>query len=413
MANSTLAARKLAELKAVHRDLFRKLFGAGRIPVKELDNFYGRATPRQTAILMAMKGGNSYSAAYKLSSDVFDTKRPEKVVARTAAARGHLLTCAAQVCQMDRPEILTKSERRNLHSLVQALSAEASELARQILMCDLRESEELASRLKFRVAVANRKFIPMKSSDTVRQLETACSKLRKTTRDLPHLIEHLGVALSVRDAAKAFVEIGRIFAGVQLFLTAIDGKRFCVAEGSGEDAWGIGLEYAASLSRLRQIDKRRHRIATHSKPDADALVAAWIAERFLFRSHQCQVEFVDYSFRPSSKPDFDCVVDVGKTFNPARNIFDHKPPAFEDRHQSCAAKLIWEKVRKRHRLSHLAELVELIHDGDAITRRSRSARYAHSNRTGLHAVIRHARNYSQSDQMLYQAIKAYLDAWRL
>lgn len=409
MANSTLTARKLAELTAAHGDLFRRPFESGRIPAKQLDNFYGRALPRQIAILTAMKSGRSYSAAYEQSSDAFDTKRAQKVVARAAAARGHLLTSAAHICQSDEPEPFTRDEIRNLRSLAEQVGSESQELARKMLKCDLQEAEESERRPLRRDAAVSRISSGAQYERLRGQLETALSKLRKTVRDVPHLREHLGVSLSVRISAEALVEIGRILNGVPLFLAALEGEIPREAVASAEDLWGIGREYARALSRLQPVDGRIRRIATHCTPDADALVAAWIAERYLFRTHRCQVEFVDYSFRPSSKPDFDCVVDVGKTFNPALNIFDHKPPAFEDRHQSCAAKLIWEKVRKPHQLCHLAELVELIHDGDAITRRSRSARYAHSNRTGLHAVIRHARNYSQSDQMLYQAIKVYLE----
>jgi hypothetical protein len=213
----------------------------------------------------------------------------------------------------------------------------------------------------------------------------------------------------VRIAAEALVEIGRILNGVPLFLAALEGEIPRETEASARDLWGIGREYALALSRLQRLERGKRRIATHSGPDADAIVAAWIGERFLFRARQCRVEFVDYAFRPSSETEYDCVVDVGGTFVPARNIFDHKPPAFADRHQSCAAKLIWEKAGKHRALPQLAELIELVHDGDAITRRSRSARYAQSNRTGMHALIRHARNYTQGDQMLYQAIKVYLE----
>jgi hypothetical protein len=73
--------------------------------------------------------------------------------------------------------------------------------------------------------------------------------------------------------------------------------------------------------------------------------------------------------------------------------------------------LVWEHLGgSRGTVAHLAEVIELVHDGDAVTRRSRSARYAKSRATGLHALINHARSYCDSDQMLYQAIKVYLDS---
>ncbi|MCA9073115.1 MAG: hypothetical protein KDA84_29535 [Planctomycetaceae bacterium] len=74
-----LDTQKVAKLTAQHGHLFLNPLKSGRIPVKEILNLYGRAIPRQSAILMAMQSGVSYSAAYKKSAGVFDTKRWNKV----------------------------------------------------------------------------------------------------------------------------------------------------------------------------------------------------------------------------------------------------------------------------------------------------------------------------------------------
>src|SRR5262245_9820952 len=84
------------------------------------------------------------------------------------------------------------------------------------------------------------------------------------------------------------------------------------------------------------------RVITHRKPDGDAIVSAWLAERFLLEGASVELLFVDRrrvfgAYRPG-----DCLVDVGNINEPANHFFDHKPPAFPCRHDSCAAKLIWE-----------------------------------------------------------------------
>ena len=156
---------------------------------------------------------------------------------------------------------------------------------------------------------------------------------------------------------------------------------------------------------------RSSRIAYRSRSATpDALVSAWIADRYLFPNEQCRVEFISRTRSPSRLAPYDCVVDVGNTYDPAKLHFDHKPPAFTDRDEHCASSLVWQHAMDLQRpVSRLKRLVNLVHDGDAKTRRNGSADYQHSRTLGLHAVIKHARAYSQSDRMLYQAIAACLD----
>ena len=37
------------------------------------------------------------------------------------------------------------------------------------------------------------------------------------------------------------------------------------------------------------------RVVTHKRPDVDALVSVWLAERYLFSGHPVKVEFLDYA----------------------------------------------------------------------------------------------------------------------
>ena len=70
------------------------------------------------------------------------------------------------------------------------------------------------------------------------------------------------------------------------------------------------------------------RIVTHSKPDADAIAAAWLAENFPFQSEDVAVMFVSHRLPGQFRPATDSFVEVGCIQTPARRHFDHKPPAF-------------------------------------------------------------------------------------
>ncbi|MFW6039382.1 MAG: hypothetical protein ACOC9P_02790 [bacterium] len=151
------------------------------------------------------------------------------------------------------------------------------------------------------------------------------------------------------------------------------------------------------------------RIATHQQPDADTLVAAWLASRFLFAQDHCRVEFVPRKWRPGERVDFDCVLDVGCTYEIDRLWFDHKPPAVTDRHRTCTSRQVWEYLLAAgHRVQHLAELIDAVHDGDSSRRRG-SAAYRRSRREGLHGVYHRKRDGQCGDRELWRSIQAWLD----
>jgi hypothetical protein len=161
--------------------------------------------------------------------------------------------------------------------------------------------------------------------------------------------------------------------------------------------------------------KKKHepgprQIATHRQPDADALVAVWLAERFLFAGEPAEIVFVARTYGPGDAATYDCVVDVGGTCEPARLWFDHKPPAFADRHQSCAARLVWEYLQSQGRaVAHLADLITATHDGDSIVRRAGSKAYRHSRQSGLHAFFARAKAAQPSDSEMYRRVRRWLD----
>lgn len=152
-------------------------------------------------------------------------------------------------------------------------------------------------------------------------------------------------------------------------------------------------------------------IASHKKPDADAIVSLWLAERFLFPGEKCQIAFVDYNC-DLDRLNADCVVDLGGAYCTSRLLFDHKEPAFVDRHTTCAAKLIWEFLcNQGQAVSQLQDLVELVHDGDSSRRRGSSEAYRQSRRNGLHAFISKAKESKLPDDELYRRTRRWLDRY--
>lgn len=151
-------------------------------------------------------------------------------------------------------------------------------------------------------------------------------------------------------------------------------------------------------------------IATHKRPDVDALVSVWLAECYLFSGHPVKIEFLEYGVDVEQLTGVDCAVDVGGVYCCKRHLFDHKPPAFADRHEHCAAGLLWQFLRRRdYPVEHLADLIRLVHDGDSAKRRAGSAAYARSRREGLHAAIADWKQSGVSDADLYRHTKSWLN----
>lgn len=67
------------------------------------------------------------------------------------------------------------------------------------------------------------------------------------------------------------------------------------------------------------------RVLTHSKPDGDAIAAAWLAETYLFPGEEVEVVFIARPRTGQPVPAADCVVDIAGVHDPRRLVFDHKP----------------------------------------------------------------------------------------
>lgn len=164
---------------------------------------------------------------------------------------------------------------------------------------------------------------------------------------------------------------------------------------------------------LRVCSRKRptRRVITHSLPDADALVSAWLAERFLFVNDSVEVLLVPRGRVLGAYRRGDCLVDVGNTHDPAHFFFDHKPPALSNRHDSCAAKLIWEHLRSRGgTVEHLQPLIFAVFAGDSAKQRLRYGyEYKWSMTDGFHAFLARTRLREATDAGVYRAARRWLD----
>lgn len=407
-ASIARASTKRADLSERHGAKFDELMTGNRFPANQLDNFYGRHEDRQTSILDAMQAGASYSTAYRMSEGIFDTKRWNKVSLRCSSCRGLVLTALCGIVMGSR------SGMASYDGEVRCITNDIAIATRQ-QMVELVSHEALAVAIK---KVSRSRSVSRQSgrpNQTLKKvqtdLRTARSKLQKNAKDVPLMPDRLGCQPDVRLLAVTAIESARILAGVSLIHEALGQNRQEVRKGKRvSDLWGIGAEYAQHLQEFPCPTAER-RLATHRKLDADAIVSTWIAERFLFPRQRCQIDFVPRDFKPNLNSPFDAILDVGKRYDPATLTFDHKPPSFDHRDDNCATSLVWEHaINNGVRIKYLKKLVRLVHEGDAATRRNGSLPYQQSRETGLHAIVRHGREYTHSDLMLYRGVTLYLDA---
>lgn len=165
--------------------------------------------------------------------------------------------------------------------------------------------------------------------------------------------------------------------------------------------------------RVTPRQKPTRRIITHAAPDADAVVGSWLAEQFLFSGEPVEVLFVPRGRVLGAMRKGDCLVDVGNTHDPVNLWFDHKPPACANRHDSCAARLVWDRLIELGKpVGHLQNLVNVVFAGDSTRERPKfKEEYAESRRVGVHKVLTDAKATEQSDADVYRTVCRWLNAY--
>lgn len=402
--------RALAKLQDIHtlRVIEALLRQAPDLSDKHMIGLSNMWRERAADIIVSVTDGISFIEADKRSRGIYDTCRWGEVVSRLARGRGLVLGVAARLACQRRQFVQDDEQSQRLLQQATRLRSDAQRLLNKLV----RISPEMASGKTMNTVIPNVERFDASSETTFREVSghlALCSTfITKCVRDLPKVQKKTGLRPTLVERAKIGAEAARISVGAELVMVAcrLDGA----VPATTRDRFGFGKRYAHWLAPLTSVIPFERTIATHAKSDADALVSAWLAERFLFADQKCRIVFVSRSYVPSEPKNYDCVVDVGRKHEPKRLWFDHKPPAFEHRDESCATRLIWNHLRSIGMpVGHLENLVDLIHDGDAATRRGSSSAYQQSRKSGIHAHIKHLRRLLTGDQMLYRAVAMWLD----
>ena len=381
---------------------------ADRWPYKriiELSNFWYERAERTIRMIM---DGQPVSLAFRYRPGEFDTHSWNEVESRLRRFRGMLLKSA--IYQYRIPRNFSESKRQRLIQSINQIRSDCY----QILQCtanfpleptEFGEFPDSVERAE--IDLANRSMLNIGP-----QINFVASVVGKCADNIPKIPRKLGLPPTVVQRAVVNIEVMRLLQAAQLLFRMLDGHELPPPERTqpGRDPFGVGPRYARLLSSAESPWDAEFRIATHCNPDADALVSAWLLSRFHWRGLSSKVEFVR-GRNSCELNNYNAVVDIGGCHEPSRLRFDHKQPAFQNRDETCSTKLVWQYLTETGwEVANLSNLVELVHDGDAVSRRGSSIPYSNSRRNGLHAHIDALRQLSESDEMLCNSALLWLDS---
>jgi hypothetical protein len=375
----------------------------------ELSNMWHE---RSYFILNSIFHGSSITGAFIESGQLYDTHGWREINSRLYRSRGLVLRALLAVLwQNDHldDEYIDRIELLGIVSSASELAARCLQLIERFPI-----QSESTGTLPQSSGALRAELDPRAEDlyDARSNLSRTVGFIQKCVRDIPLMPEKIAIAPTLSQRARANVDIARMAQGLSLLRTVLISESLMSTSSCQQvaDHWGIGLPYSAWLGPLEQYVPFTRRIATHQKPDGDALVATWLLDRFLFTADRVQVEFLPRNYVVTDDHHFDCVVDVGRSWNPELLHFDPKPRAFRHRDKTCATRLVWEELRRRGcQIEHLAELVDVVHDGDAASRLSKSQAYKESRKYGLHAQIKNVGRWAESAGILYHSIAMWLD----
>ena len=410
----TKSALALAKLQSqLSRGDFEIIFAAN-LSAKRLVSLSNTHIGRVEKIADRLRSGLSFSKASKYHSGGYDTVSWLEIESRLWRSRGTILNCAAKLyCSPNREDHL--AERVGLDSSLT-----------QIIDCCNRIVELLA---KQHCSVSKKGKKPGINTEPIKapnsekfclrsELNRIAGFLKKNVNDIPSILELLGVEPTLYESARINVEAMKIRQGAMILKNLVQGLQLPSPKKTrkGFGPFGIGARYEQYLSSAFDETRFAFSIATHKKPDADALVSSWLASRYGLVNDDARIAFVGREADVESLADHCFVVDVGKTHDVLSRRFDHKPPAFVNRDETCATRLIWEWLleqnlgpEERKNLVELESFVSLVRDGDAVSRRARSQAYKESREAGFHAHVACLRELSESDTMLANASFMWLD----
>ncbi len=124
-------------------------------------------------------------------------------------------------------------------------------------------------------------------------------------------------------------------------------------------------------------------IVTHINPDFDAIAGVWLLKRFDPIFIDEPVEFVNTGNPdPEKLKQASAVIDTGRKFDTENRRFDHHHLPGDDANDTCAAKQVYDGLRKIVDIDHLAPLIDLVFAGDTGRAEANASR-----ELGLHAIL--------------------------
>lgn len=160
------------------------------------------------------------------------------------------------------------------------------------------------------------------------------------------------------------------------------------------------------------------RIALPRSPDADALVAAWLAANYLFDDELSAVVFVDGKRPGGDLSALNCAVGVWGSHDPLCVSFNAESPVRIERGEACVTRSIWGYLLAHSKpVEHLAKLVAVVEEGKSNTAGSPSEALQASLTSGLHAFVSQQKAMMPNDHALFRVVCRWLHryecvAWR-
>jgi len=360
----------------------QRLFDKGHSYLKgeTITKLYNSSPERQRyEINQVLSGRRPFSS----KTDVFDTVRCGEVTSRLARAAGWLNLAASQTPHALGTGIFADDDVSKVIAAVSCLNDNCGQLW-SLIRSGGRQADP----------VRPRSYRPVINDERIWSDDELMGADLKTVRGNLNCATSV-VAKCVRDLAQ--VDLPRTREQVHAASVRLYGMR--------RNLWRMETALAVATPN------RKKQIATHSRPDVDALVSVWLVQRFLF-AEDVEVVFVPYDQNWFHHPSVDCVVDMGGMHDARWNLFDHKTPSRPDPHATCAARLVWDHLVARglRNVEGLGELVRTVHDGDSSRLRAGSLAYRASKTSGVHACFDRVKSTSSNAHDQYRAVSGWLDA---
>ena len=327
--------------------------------------------------------------------------------------------CAATTLCFE-PGLLAEIKRDDqltvrVQSLVDSITADIRKLCQLVARYPLRprETGKLPAKPKMTSPLDKMLNSPGK---IIGNLKQAARFISKCVHDLPLMPDHLGVPPTLVERARICVDSARILGALQAINLALSvdfepPKR--INKSLRDDFLGVGKAHETLFANVFDLHALPYdrQVITCRPPGADALVGSWMSERYIFFDKRCLIRFVPtlHEVRSLVKPG-DAVVDIGGWHDPEYRLFDHQPPFLKHVDETCATKLVLRYLLIHNfRVDHLRYLADLIHDGEAASRRDKSWTYDESKRFGFHAHFGLIKKMSDSEMLTYRAAALWLD----